>query len=358
MIPGADYTNRAGWRQAHRRPRAGNPEPAAGCVFLTLPGRGGMVPEPVRPDVRASTDRPRHAERRCVPMTRVPFTDTHVHFYDLGEPTLRYEWLGRRTRRPGRPGDVRRDQERALLGRRLRRRDALRERRARRARAGRVGTEDPVDETRWLQAFADRLGVPHGIVAYCDLAAPDAADVLRAPRGVRQPPRHPRPALRRLPLRRGLARRPARRCRERGLVWCDDPLVEHMARAARGRRGAPGPHALRRPRGLPAPPRRRVLPRVARGHARAGGGAHTVVKISGLGMCDHAWTVESLRPGCQTCIELWGTERAFFGTNWPVDRLYCVVRRRAGRLLRSSSRASGGEKAALFPATPTASSGL
>jgi predicted TIM-barrel fold metal-dependent hydrolase len=23
-----------------------------------------------------------------------------------------------------------------------------------------------------------------------------------------------------------------------------------------------------------------------------------------------------------TCIELWGTGRSFFGTNWPVDRIF------------------------------------
>ncbi len=49
---------------------------------------------------------------------------------------------------------------------------------------------------------------------------------------------------------------------------------------------------------------------------------NTVVKISGLGMCDHAWTRESLRPWVESCLELWGADRAFFGTNWPVDRLF------------------------------------
>ena len=34
------------------------------------------------------------------------------------------------------------------------------------------------------------------------------------------------------------------------------------------------------------------------------------------------WTVDSLRPWVETCLELWGAERAFFGTNWPVDRLF------------------------------------
>jgi predicted TIM-barrel fold metal-dependent hydrolase len=49
---------------------------------------------------------------------------------------------------------------------------------------------------------------------------------------------------------------------------------------------------------------------------------NTVVKISGLGMGDHRWTVDSLRPWVLECIDAWGPSRAFFGTNWPVDRLY------------------------------------
>jgi predicted TIM-barrel fold metal-dependent hydrolase len=39
-------------------------------------------------------------------------------------------------------------------------------------------------------------------------------------------------------------------------------------------------------------------------------------------MCDNRWTVDSLRKWVLTCIELFGVERSFFGTNWPVDRLY------------------------------------
>ena len=49
---------------------------------------------------------------------------------------------------------------------------------------------------------------------------------------------------------------------------------------------------------------------------------NTVVKISGLGMSGPRWTVESLRPWVLECIEAWGPARAFFGPNWPVDRLY------------------------------------
>ena len=45
-------------------------------------------------------------------------------------------------------------------------------------------------------------------------------------------------------------------------------------------------------------------------------------KISGLGMGDHDWTVESIRPYVLTSIETVGVERCFFGTNWPVDWLW------------------------------------
>jgi predicted TIM-barrel fold metal-dependent hydrolase len=31
---------------------------------------------------------------------------------------------------------------------------------------------------------------------------------------------------------------------------------------------------------------------------------------------------ESWRPWVLECIDAWGTERSFFGTNWPVDRLF------------------------------------
>jgi predicted TIM-barrel fold metal-dependent hydrolase len=52
------------------------------------------------------------------------------------------------------------------------------------------------------------------------------------------------------------------------------------------------------------------------------GAPNTIVKISGLGMRDNAWTVESWRPWALACIELWGVDRTVMGTNWPVDRLY------------------------------------
>ena len=46
------------------------------------------------------------------------------------------------------------------------------------------------------------------------------------------------------------------------------------------------------------------------------------MKISGLGMCDPLWTVETLRPYVLGSIDAFGTHRVVFGTNWPVDRMF------------------------------------
>ena len=56
-----------------------------------------------------------------------------------------------------------------------------------------------------------------------------------------------------------------------------------------------------------------------RGLAKA---ENVVMKISGLGMMDRLWTVDSLRPWVLGSIEAFGVDRVVFGTNWPVDRMF------------------------------------
>ena len=47
-------------------------------------------------------------------------------------------------------------------------------------------------------------------------------------------------------------------------------------------------------------------------------------KVSGFGMADNHWTIDSIRPWVLHCIEAFGPERIMFGTNWPVDILYAT----------------------------------
>ncbi|EEE35819.1 amidohydrolase 2 [Rhodobacteraceae bacterium KLH11] len=45
-------------------------------------------------------------------------------------------------------------------------------------------------------------------------------------------------------------------------------------------------------------------------------------KLSGLGMFDHNWTPDGIRPIVEVCLEHFGPERVMFGSNFPVDKLY------------------------------------
>jgi len=47
-----------------------------------------------------------------------------------------------------------------------------------------------------------------------------------------------------------------------------------------------------------------------------------VAKISGLGMCDRTWTMDSIRPFVLDMIDAFGANRCMFASNFPVDALF------------------------------------
>jgi predicted TIM-barrel fold metal-dependent hydrolase len=49
---------------------------------------------------------------------------------------------------------------------------------------------------------------------------------------------------------------------------------------------------------------------------------NVTMKISGLGMADHSWTLDRIRPWVLEAIDIFGPSRCMYGTNWPVDSLY------------------------------------
>lgn len=254
-------------------------------------------------------------------MAEIPLVDTHVHFWDRRAPELAgaYEWLDPNS---DAGGDMR-----AIGSPRYLADDYLAETRF--ANVSKVvhvqaaiGIHDPVGETRWLQAFSDRLGVPHGIVAYVDLAAPDAGEMIDRHRsfanfrGVRDFSRAD-DYLTDPDWERGLAL-----LSESGLVLCDAPAVEEMGTAAGVAARHEGLTYCVDHAGFPRRRDEDYFSEWRTGMRRMAAVASTVVKISGLGMGDPAWTVGSIRRWVLECIDAWGVERSFFGTNWPVDRMF------------------------------------
>lgn len=254
-------------------------------------------------------------------MAELELTDTHVHFHDLSEPTLRYDWL-----LPDAPVDPITGPDAAIRSQRYWADDFVAETRFHNVTKvvhvqAAIGIDDPVEETRWLQAFADRMGVPHGIVAYVDLADEHVDRQLEGHarfanlRGIRD--------LRYDDyLENPRWWRGYKRLERYGLVCCDDPAIEQMVLARDLARSAPGITLCVDHAGFPPPRGTEQFAAWSDGMRAIASAENTVVKISGLGMVDHRWTVDSLRPHVLACIDIFGVERSFFGTNWPLDRLY------------------------------------
>jgi predicted TIM-barrel fold metal-dependent hydrolase len=279
-------------------------------------------------------------------VARLPFVDTHVHYWDLKDPKLRYAWLDRDWVHPV-LGDI--DGLKVL---KYRAEHYIAETRFQNVSKcihvqAAIGIADPVDETSWLQEQADRTGFPNGIVAHCDLAGPDAAETLE---------RHLE-----YPNMRGIRdfgqgdylvdpawQEGYRLLARHGLVFCLDVLPENLDKARALAERYPDVVLCIDHAGFPRSRADEYFEMWRRGMEYAAGAPNVVCKISGLGMCDNAWTVDSFRPWVIGCIEAFGVERSFFGTNWPVDRLYSSY----GDVLNAYEEIIGdfsaGEQEALF----------
>jgi predicted TIM-barrel fold metal-dependent hydrolase len=253
---------------------------------------------------------------------RPAFFDTHVHFWNLDAEGFAYDWL-----RPG--------VEFPLLGRLDRLRVPLYDAEAydaetRFANVGGVilveaeATARAVDspmETRWFAQQAARLPMPVGIVVYADLSAEDAEAQLARHcesllvRGVRdhtnaeklQDPR----------FRRGYAL-----LAQLGLVYDLDSVWEHLASARKLAESIPDVTLVVEHVAFPQARSNEYFKAWAGGMSEVARAPNAVVKISGLGMGDQRWTVDTFRPWVEHAIQSFGPRRSFFGTNWPVDRMY------------------------------------
>lgn len=262
-------------------------------------------------------------------MTTVPTIDAHHHLWDLD--AVRYPWLS------GPPVDAHFGPYEKIR-RHYRIADFLRDIRPQHVvksvhvEAG-ADPADAIAETRWLQGVADRHGYPHGIVAHADLAAPDARARLeghsRFPnvRGIRQMLRRPGELARGSAARPSLLSEPAWRrgfalLRELGLSFDLQAPPPLMAEAAALAAAFPDVPIALTHAGLPLDRSPEGLVAWRTGMQRLAERPNVVVKVSGIPMTDWRWTVDSLRPVVLDTIDIFGVDRAMFGSNFPVDGLY------------------------------------
>ena len=254
-------------------------------------------------------------------MGKLEFVDAHVHFYDMQHPELFY-------------GHWQSDADPPVIGKQMRKlgeRNFLAEDFIEITRASNVtkavhvqaaiGSEDPVKETEWLEEAAERTGFPHAIVAHADLRAPDVEVLLERHcefprmRGVRdfsygdflvsEDFHRGYALLENYNLHASIAAQ-----------WQDIEKLVALANKF------PNTIIVIDHAGNPAERNEEYFEQWKRGMATAATAENIICKISGLGMGDHNWTVESIRPYVLSCIEAFGVPRSIFATNWPVDSLF------------------------------------
>jgi predicted TIM-barrel fold metal-dependent hydrolase len=219
---------------------------------------------------------------------------------------------------------------------------------------------DPVRETRWLKEVAEApgsSGIPHGIIAYADFGRPDIDAVLEGHcafpnvRGIRQllhealvDPGCPRPSL----LDDPGWRRAFRRIRNYPLSFDIQAYPEQCASVCALVVENPevpfvlchtGSPSRRDPEGV-------LLWRDSM--RRLAELPNLVVKISGLGMFDRAWTVESIRPFVLNTIERFGVGRCMFASNFPVDGMFSTYGALWSAFSAITRDFTSAERAALF----------
>ena len=258
--------------------------------------------------------------------------DPHVHFWDLA--THRYPWmdslaegfLGDTTalKRTYLPTDLLDDADNDIEIEQVVHVDANHD------------PADPVEETRWLQSLADAAdgpGWPQAIVAAADLSQDDVQAVLEAHqqhrnlRGIRQILNvHPNPRfdyVGRHYLREPRWRENFRLLARFGLSFDLQIYPSQMDEAAQLARQNPDTVLVLNHTGMFVNRATVTGWRIWRdGLRQLAACPNVVIKISGLAMFDHHWTVESLRPYVLEAIDAFGTERAMFASNFPVDKLF------------------------------------
>ncbi|MGV8858055.1 amidohydrolase family protein [Rhodoglobus sp.] len=253
-------------------------------------------------------------------MTDLAFVDTHVHFYDLGHPTLEYSWLDPELDHPV-IGNID-----AVKSRQYRPEDFLAESRFNNVSKvihvqAALGSKDPVVETQWLSEAFARTGIPHGIIAHADLKADDLDEQLDRHsqfggfRGIRDFSHGDYLVDER--YRHGI-----QTLGVRGLVASIDCLPETYGRVADLAAAAPETVLCIDHCGFPRQRGDDYFAFWKREMAAIAAQPNTFIKISGLGMVDQQWTIDSIRPWVETSIELFGVDRTVFGSNWPLDRLF------------------------------------
>ena len=195
------------------------------------------------------------------------------------------------------------------------------------------GLDRALDESRWLQETADKHGFPHGIVFQVDLADPDVEARLKAHkqfpnvRGVRQmlywdplPVRQavPRPDYCNDPdFRRGFAL-----LEKYDLSFELQVYAPQAAYAAELIKAFPNVRMILVHAGMLTDRTQTAIDQWRSALTTMAASPNLHVKLSGLGMYSGGIDHAQVRQVIRDTIQIFGTERTIYGSNFPLEKLY------------------------------------
>ena len=191
----------------------------------------------------------------------------------------------------------------------------------------------PLLETQWLQEVADANGFPHAIVAKAELQRPDVESLLAQHkahanvRGIRHMVSWHRDPMKTFTDRPDLLRdeqwqKGFALLKKYDLSFDLQIYPSQMDDAVVLAQRHPDISIILDHTGMPVDRDGHSLDQWRRGLKQLGKLPNVTMKISGLGMFDHSWTVESIRPFVLQALDAFGTEKTMFASNFPVDKLY------------------------------------
>ena len=190
-----------------------------------------------------------------------------------------------------------------------------------------------LDEARWVQSVSDETGWPHANVAHADLADPDAASLLKrladlpATRGIRQQLHwHQNPQYRfasrpdvmnDADWRRGLAQ-----LSDHGLLFELQIFASQMVDGAALARAFPDTVFVLEHAGMLEDMSPSGWQLWRDGMAALAACRNVNVKLSGLGTFVHACRADVIGPIVKETVTLFDADRCFFGSNFPIEKLW------------------------------------
>ena len=190
---------------------------------------------------------------------------------------------------------------------------------------------DPVRETRWVQKVADSAesrNIQQAIVAYADLGAENAAEILeghcecRNMRGIRQSLiQHKLDPNAKDPRESAQWAQNFRLLERLNLSFDIQLFHPDMSFGAELIGANPNVKFILTHTGLPMENTPAYLDAWRAGMKLLAQHPNLDCKISGFGFLDRQWTTDSIRPLVLETIDIFGTDRCMFASNFPVDRM-------------------------------------